>query len=71
MPDVFISYSVKDEEFAKFVHNHLRIHNLDVFFAPISLTIGSQTEQAKRMHSSLPLWFYLACWFSRSKAYLY
>jgi len=42
MPDVFISYSVKDQEFAKLVHEHLLVHNLDVFFAPISLTVGSQ-----------------------------
>lgn len=40
MPDIFISYSVKDEEFATLVRKHLSAHDLNVFFAPISLTAG-------------------------------
>lgn len=40
MPDVFISYSVKDEEFAQLVHRHLQANDLNVFFAPISLDLG-------------------------------
>jgi len=40
MPDVFISYSVKDEEFAQFVRAHCKAHGLDVFLASISLTPG-------------------------------
>ncbi|SEP43869.1 toll/interleukin-1 receptor domain-containing protein [Nitrosovibrio sp. Nv6] len=42
MPDVFISYSVKDAALADLVHENLRTHDLDVFYAPISLTVGSQ-----------------------------
>lgn len=40
MPDVFISYSAKDEELAQFVREHLLKKNLDVFLASISLEIG-------------------------------
>lgn len=40
MPDIFISYSVKDEEFANLVRQHLAAQELTVFFAPISLDIG-------------------------------
>lgn len=42
MPDVFISYSVKDEEIAQFVRKHLIAHQLDVFIASISLTPGER-----------------------------
>ncbi len=40
MPDVFISYSVKDEDLAQFVCQHLVTQQLDVFLASISLTAG-------------------------------
>jgi len=40
MPDVFISYSVKDEELAQFVRTHLLRHELNVFLASISLNPG-------------------------------
>jgi hypothetical protein len=40
MPDVFISYSVKDEALAKFVRDHLLAQQLDVFLASISLSTG-------------------------------
>lgn len=40
MPDVFISYSVKDENLAQFVSHHLRAHQLDVFLASVSLNPG-------------------------------
>lgn len=40
MPDVFISYSVRDERLAKFIWDHLVKQGLDVFLAPISLNIG-------------------------------
>ena len=37
MPDVFISYSSHDEEFAQFLHRHLAAEGLDVFLASVSL----------------------------------
>jgi hypothetical protein len=40
MPDVFISYSVQDEQFARFVREHLAQEKLDVFLASISLEPG-------------------------------
>lgn len=40
MPDVFISYSVKDEQLAQFVRSHLLKHELDVFLASVSLNAG-------------------------------
>lgn len=40
MPDVFISYSVKDEKLARFVREHLLQKELDVFLASISLNHG-------------------------------
>lgn len=42
MPDVFISYSVKDEELAQFVRSHLIAQGLSVFLASISLTPGER-----------------------------
>ena len=40
MPDVFISYSVQDEQFARFIRGHLAQEKLDVFLASISLEPG-------------------------------
>ena len=40
MPDVFISYSAKDENLAQFVRRHLLAQGLDVFLASISLNQG-------------------------------
>lgn len=40
MPDVFISYSVKDEELAQHVHKHLIAEGLNTFLASISLRPG-------------------------------
>ncbi len=40
MPDVFISYSAKDEGLAQFVREHLVRKELDVFLASISLKTG-------------------------------
>jgi hypothetical protein len=42
MPDVFISYSTKDEELAQFVRNHLESGGLSVFLASISLNPGER-----------------------------
>jgi hypothetical protein len=42
MSDVFISYSVKDEELAQFVKSHLLAQGLSVFLASISLTLGER-----------------------------
>lgn len=42
MTDVFISYSVKDEELAQFVQSHLAAQGLSVFLASISLTAGER-----------------------------
>ena len=40
MPDVFISYSAKDENLAQFVRDHLLKQELDVFLASVSLNAG-------------------------------
>lgn len=40
MPDVFISYSAKDENLAQFVLSHLVAQDLNVFLASISLNTG-------------------------------
>jgi len=40
VPDVFISYSAKDENLAQFVRSHLLAQGLDVFLASISLNQG-------------------------------
>lgn len=40
MPDVFISYSAKDEELAQVIHGHLQLQKLEVFMASISLNHG-------------------------------
>lgn len=37
MPDVFISYSTKDEPIAQFVHKHLMSEGVSVFLASVSL----------------------------------
>ena len=42
MSDVFISYSVKDEELAQFVRSHLLAQGLSVFIASISLNPGER-----------------------------
>lgn len=42
MTDVFISYSVKDEELAQFVRAHLLAQGLTVFLASISLVPGER-----------------------------
>lgn len=40
MPDVFFSYSARDENLAQFVRSHLLAQGLDVFLASISLNAG-------------------------------
>ena len=42
VPDVFISYSAKDESLAQFVRSHLLAQRLDVFLASISLNQGER-----------------------------
>jgi TIR domain len=42
MPDVFISYSAKDEELAHFVKSHLVAQGLSVFLASIALAPGER-----------------------------
>jgi len=42
MADVFISYSAKDEQLAKFVLSHLVAHSLTVFLASISVAPGAR-----------------------------
>lgn len=49
MPDIFISYSVEDEELARFIKQHCENHKLDVFLASISLHKGEHwTPQIKK-----------------------
>jgi hypothetical protein len=40
MPDVFISYSAKDENLAQFVRAHLAAQGVDAFLASVSLNVG-------------------------------
>ena len=61
MPDVFISYSVKDEKLARFVLSHLRQENLNVFLASISLNPGDKwTPQILNALKSSNWVFFLA-----------
>src|ERR1700680_1009066 len=45
MPDVFISHSSADRQFAEFLHRHLTSEGLSVFLAPISLLPGQRWPQ--------------------------
>jgi hypothetical protein len=55
----FISYSTKDEEFAKRLHSKMRDNNLRVWFAPEDMKSGQkiheQIDQAIRIHDKLVL----------------
>lgn len=46
MPNVFISYSTKDQGLADFVFRHLRAENIDVFMAAASLRPGEDWTEA-------------------------
>ena len=46
MPDVFISYSTKDQEIANFVHRHLQTEGISVFMAAASLQPGQEWTEA-------------------------
>lgn len=59
MPDVFISYSVKDEELAQFVRSHLLAQELDVFLASISLTPGERWTPSIIEHLRNSEWVFL------------
>lgn len=49
MPDVFISYSTKDQRIADFVYRHLQTEGISVFMAAASLQPGQDwTETIKR-----------------------
>ena len=54
MPDVFISYSTKDEEMAQFVYRHLTSEGLKVFLASVSLKPGDhwRSEIINNLRSS-------------------
>lgn len=45
MPDIFISFSMKDKKFADFLHNHLVAEGLNVFQASVSLKAGQRWSQ--------------------------
>jgi len=45
MPDIFISFSKEDKQFADFLHNHLIAEGLDVFQASVSLQSGQRWSQ--------------------------
>lgn len=45
MPDVFVSYSVKDREIAEFLSKHLADEGLDVFRAPLSVSPGERWDE--------------------------
>ena len=59
MPDIFISYSVKDEEIARQVHEFATSQGLEVFLAGISLQEGKQWTP--QIHKALKKadWFLL------------
>ena len=40
MPDIFISYSTQDQDFADFLYRHLTDEGLDVFLASVSIEPG-------------------------------
>ena len=42
MPDVFISFSIKDKQFADFLYKHLVAEGLEVFQASLSLKAGQK-----------------------------
>lgn len=42
MPDVFISYSSKDEKLAQFMHRHLATEGIDTFLASVSIAPGKE-----------------------------
>jgi hypothetical protein len=48
MPDCFVSYSSKDEAFARAVHRDLAMHQLDVFMAAVSLQPGDPWSEKIR-----------------------
>jgi hypothetical protein len=45
MPDIFISYSIKDQGFADFLYKHLSGEKLSVFLASVSIEAGKQWSQ--------------------------
>lgn len=45
MADVFISYSIKDNEIAQFVNNHLTEEGITVFRAPLSVNPGDRWDE--------------------------
>lgn len=45
MPNVFISYSVKDKEIAEFMYKHLTDEGLNVFKAPLSISPGERWDE--------------------------
>jgi len=61
MPDIFISYSVKDEKLAQFVKDHCEKQSLRVFLSSISLNEGIHwTPQVKAAHRNSKWVFFLA-----------
>jgi len=45
MPDIFVSYSVKDKEIAEFMYKHLTDEGLNVFKAPLSISPGERWDE--------------------------
>jgi hypothetical protein len=45
MPDIFISYSKQNQEFADFLYNHLTEEGLSVFLASVSIEHGKLWSQ--------------------------
>jgi len=59
MPDVFISYSSKDEDLAKFVKKHLTNEGLSVFLASTSLKPGDHWSKKIMENLRLSNWVIL------------
>ena len=56
MADVFISYSVKDNEIAEFLYNHLTEEQISVFKAPLSVNPGERWDETILMNLKNSPW---------------
>ena len=71
MPDVFISYSSKDLQFASAIKRHLSQEGIDVFLAAISLVPGQRwTPQILNNLKAAPWVIFLASRAACSSAYV-
>ncbi|WP_286829238.1 MULTISPECIES: toll/interleukin-1 receptor domain-containing protein [Kordiimonas] len=61
MPDIFISYSIKDEEIAKEIKALANAHGADVFLSGEDLSVGTEwSPQIKEAHNKADWVFFIA-----------